>query len=125
MKVFISGSRNTDKIKFDKYEELMKWLKDNNHEVIVGDCCGIDTVIQMYCDASNIKHTVYYIGDKPRNISDSAIPYKINGHKQTDKDIEMVKDCDFGIALWDGISKGTKNNIENLKKSFKQVIVRR
>jgi len=125
MKVFISGSRNFDTIKFNKYKEMFEWLKSNNHEVLVGDCYGIDARVQTYCNTLGIKHTVYYIGDKPRNISDSAIPHKINGYKQTDKDIEMIKDCDFGIAIWNGISKGTKNNIENLKRQFKQVIVRR
>lgn len=125
MKIFISGSRNFLKIKFDKYFELSQWLKNNNHEVLVGDCTGIDEIIRKICKNQNIKCTVYHIGTKPRNQESEKFQTKrIKGTKQENKDIAMTNDCDLAIAIWNGESKGTKANIERCKNQNKQVIVR-
>ena len=40
------------------------------------------------------------------------------------KDIEMCKDCDYGIALWDSKSTGTGENIKRLHALGKEMKVR-
>lgn len=37
------------------------------------------------------------------------------------KDIVMAADCDCGYMIWDGVSKGTRQNIEDLKRLGKFV----
>jgi len=39
------------------------------------------------------------------------------------KDIEMCKDCDYGIALWDSKSAGTGENIKRLHAPGKEMKV--
>lgn len=121
MKIFISGSR--EGTKFTKYKELGAWLKENNHTVLVGDCYGVDTKIQQLCKDNDIKCVVYHIGYKPRN-NMGFETIKVPGNKYADKDVQMSMDCNAGIAIWNGTSKGTKANIDRLKNLGKQVIVR-
>lgn len=35
----------------------------------------------------------------------------------------MIKACDYGIAIWNGKSKGTGNNITGLKNADKEVCI--
>ena len=42
---------------------------------------------------------------------------------ESNKDIEMSKDCDYGIALWDSKSIGTGKNIKRLHALGKKIIV--
>lgn len=121
MKIFISGSRTGTK--FTKYKELALWLKEKGHTVLVGDCKGVDTKIQELCKEYDIKCIVYHIGYKPRNNA-GFDTIQVPGNKYADKDVQMSKDCNAGIAIWNGVSKGTKNNIDRLKSMGKSVIIR-
>ena len=38
------------------------------------------------------------------------------------KDHAMMKECDKAIALWDGVSKGTYDNICDLKELYKKPV---
>jgi hypothetical protein len=39
------------------------------------------------------------------------------------KDLAMAQDAGCGVMLWDGVSKGTLNNIENLLSGGKKTLV--
>lgn len=121
LKVFISGSRSG--FKFEKFTELGEWLKKEGHQVLVGDCVGVDTMIQGLCKTYKIPCKVYHIGTKPRN-NMGFDTVRCIGTKYKDKDVVMTQECDLGIAIWNGKSKGTKENIDRLKSMHKQVIVR-
>ena len=121
LKIFISGSRTG--YSFDKFLELAKWLKKQHHEVLVGDCVGVDTQIQALCKAHKIPCKVYHIGKTPRN-NLGFDTVRCVGTRYADKDVAMSIDCDLGIAIWNGRSKGTKANIDRLIALHKQVIVR-
>lgn len=73
MKVFVSGSKNVSS--FDN--EILKVLNrivENNHEILVGDCDGVDASIQKYMqEKSHTNITVYFVGSEPRNAQE---PFK-------------------------------------------------
>ena len=48
---------------------------------------------------------------------------KCFGFNQKAKDIQMSIDCDRAIAIWDGQSKGTHNNILRLRDFGKDCVV--
>lgn len=128
--------------------ELPESLKDSllalqkHIEVLVGDCQGIDVLVQKFLieNCPDRKVSVYYsfpenadldetkprnyLGDNNPNWQSVGIPvpsfYKSRAF-YTQKDIAMCEDADFGIAVWDGKSKGTERNIVQLKFNGKSV----
>ena len=128
MKIFISGSKSISQL-----PELAKTFIDqfieNNDEILVGDCYGVDAAVQMYLDSKGYSNvTVYCSGETPRNnfvtgakvcscteaakgLTGSAFHYV--------KDIQMAQDCDTALMIWDGKSKGTGENIRRVKEMGK------
>ena len=69
-------------------------------------------------------HYKIHIPDVPYNICSGNHPIRKKDYKYyAFKDIEMAKESDYGIMIWDGESKGTLNNINNLLRQNKQVLV--
>jgi len=130
MKVFIGGSRKLFRINNDikiKIDDLIR----NNFTILIGDANGIDKSIQKYLYANNYMNILVYCVDNQcrNNIGKWEVIYiKSNLSKKdykfyTLKDIEMAKESDYGIMIWDGESKGTLNNIINLLRQDKKVLV--
>ena len=120
-KIFISGSRALND--YNLIKSILDCIlpKSDDILVLVGDCYGVDTQVQKYCNCYDIPFVVYHIGEKPRNLVVSNTPVKkCSGNKQTNKDIQMSMDCDCGIAFWDCKSSGTKANIQRLKDLGKE-----
>ena len=72
--------------------------------------------------------TVYCSGDVPRNNAGGWPIVALKSDKRgyefyRQKDIAMTVDCDCGYMIWDGVSKGTLQNIEDLKCAGKPVKV--
>ena len=91
---------------------------------------GVDTLIQdfLYNNSGNV--VVYSSGSLTRNNSHSfpethvAVPSGLYGRAfYTVKDEKMANDCDVGIVIWDGSSRGSRANIEKLRKLSKRVAV--
>lgn len=122
MNIFIFGSMNL-KNKTEKIKQILKIIqsKINNFTVITGDCYGIDADTQKACKQLNINCIVYHIGQQPRNNSYNFETKKITGKKFTDKDVKLCIDCDYAIAFWNGTSKGTARNINQLKFLNKKI----
>lgn len=118
--VMISGSRSIKDISaglpsIDRIMEL-------NFSVIVGDAGGVDKLVQEYLRQSNyLNVTVYFPlwdgNGKPRNTTE----YETVGvaGSYVDRDIAMCSVCNYGLALWDGRSRGTRNNIDRTGKKTK------
>ena len=47
---------------------------------------------------------------------------KIRGNRYLDKDIAMSQVANYGLAIWDGKTKGTQANIKRIKRT-KVIIV--
>lgn len=141
MKVFISGTAGFGG-KFKKpmldLPEDVKALIDKHiwagAEILVGDCIGVDVLVQKYLCSKNYKNvTVYHSGSKFRNCLDLAwriqsvkVPFGMKGRDfYAVKDKQMAIDADLGIAIWDGQSIGTGNNIANMRNMNKMVAVYR
>lgn len=117
-KIFISGSRTIND--YELVESSLLNIIAKEDTVLVGDCYGVDSLVQKFCHLNSISFIVYYVGSKPRNvIGFNPSLNKCFGFNQKAKDIQMTIDCDSGIAFWNGKSKGTENNIQRLKEMGK------
>ena len=125
MKIFISGSKTLDKagrdgmLPKDVVSCLDEIMSDEN-EILIGDCTGTDTMVQKYLSASKYKNvTVYVSGSKGSTRNNHGKwdekHFTANGRTgyayQIEKDFHMSEDCDCGVAVWDGESKGTFINL--------------
>ena len=130
MKVFVAGSRfinRLDKPVIDQLESIIAHESD----ILVGDCNGVDTAVQEFCAKRHYDRvTVYASNGRARNnvgnFTVKDVPVGPNVHP-TDyykqKDISMAVDADCGLMVWDGKSRGTKDNIDMLMKMKKPVLV--
>lgn len=107
MKIAVVGSRdfaNSELLELT----LNKYVFD---KLVSGGAKGADTLAEQYAKDKKIE-TEIYLPD-----------YKKYGKKATiirNKDI--VKNADFIIAFWNGVSSGTKMTINECHKQKKQVL---
>jgi hypothetical protein len=93
--------------------------------------CGADKAMQSYFAAKGYPHVIVYcMGDRCRNNLGDWPTQQINADRQkkdfayyATKDEEMARAASYGFMLWDGRSKGTLNNILNLLRQHKKVLV--
>ncbi len=131
-KLFVSGSKSISKLSEAAIGLLDDAIK-KGMEILVGDCYGVDAAVQKYLDQRNYANvTVYCSGEKPRNYfltngrvrSCSLLSKGLNGRAfNYVKDIEMSKDCDRALMIWDGKSAGTHENINRMIQLGKPFIV--
>jgi hypothetical protein len=115
MKVVISGSRSISVLPKDVIKSLDK-IMEQRFEILVGDAPGIDLLVQQYLKSKDYKAvTVFHAYQKPRNNA-GFCTVKVDG-SYTDRDKFMCSQADFGLAIWDGFSKGTAENIKRVPKT--------
>lgn len=130
IKVFMCGSISIKEIPPEAKKRIDNIIA-KRYEILVGDADGIDYEIQKYCrDKKYFKLTIYIVGDKARKIATSEfmakqikkdsnkIEYVQNSNKKQSererqwiKDKAMMDDCDYGLIIWDGESKGSYKNL--------------
>lgn len=129
MKIFIGGSKTLSEIDDNVKGKLLQMIKKDN-EILIGDCRGIDTAVQQYfADKKYDKVTVYATDGIVRNnvgeFKVKAIPS--NGAAgfafYRKKDSAMANDADCGFMIWDRKSRGTNENILELAKLGKNVLI--
>lgn len=121
MNVFIGGSIGIKQLDCAVMSELQRFI-GNNAEILVGDACGADRLVQAYFAAKGYKSVqVYASGGKVRNnlggwkVNNIDVPSEICGKAYyMQKDIAMTADCDCGFMIWNGKSKATLANIRRL-----------
>lgn len=135
MKLFISGSKSISALP-DEVKSILDEHMAMGTEFLVGDCYGVDAAVQKHLESKGYSNvTIYCSGETPRNnfvtgakvhscaeaakgLTGSAFHYV--------KDIQMANDCDQALMIWDGKSKGTKENIRRMtemKKAYKAILV--
>lgn len=128
--VFIAGSISISRL-HAKVQERINKVVSSDHHIVVGDADGADTSIQECLRAYHAsKVTVYCTGEMPRNnIADWPV-HHVQSKAQsgtraffTAKDVEMAKNSDFGLMVWDCKSTGTLNNVIELLKAKKKSVV--
>lgn len=125
MKFFISGSKSISKLP-EKAKSLLDEHIALGTEFLVGDCYGVDAVVQKYLDSKGYSNVIVYCsGETPRNnfVTGAKVHSCAKAAKgltgrafQYVKDIQMAKDCDQAIMIWDRKSKGTGENIRRIKE---------
>lgn len=107
---------------------------DQNYQILIGDCIGIDSLVQEYINKRGYNNIIVYCsGSNCRNIANPNwrvkhvnVPYGVRGRDFfAAKDKAMAQDADYALAIWDGKSKGTGTNIDNMKAQNKTVIIYR
>lgn len=130
MKIFISGSisiRTLPELAKEKIENIIR----SGYTVLVGDAKGADMLIQKYLlEKSYPCVLVYYAGGHCRcNLghwpSLQVMPHNMeHGRKlYTLKDALMAEHSDYALMVWDGISKGTLNNIHAMQQLGKKFVI--
>ena len=132
MKIFISGSKSISKLP-DLAKIFIDQFIENGDEILIGDCYGIDAIVQKYIETKGFDNvTVYCSGVTPRNIFTSFA--KIHFCTETAKgltgsdfhyakDIQMANNCDQALMIWDGKSKGTAENLKRIKEMGKPFVM--
>ena len=125
MKVFISGSESLNKAGKgwslpNSVQACLDAVMSEGSEILIGDCWGTDTIVQEYLNKAKYKMvTVYSSGSHPKMRSNlghwEEMRFSPNGRTpyvfRIEKDFHMAEDCDYGVAIWDGNSKGTFINM--------------
>ncbi len=130
-KVFFSGSR--------RLARLSQAIKDRANSIIaegfavlIGDASGADTSMQKYlAEQGYEKVTVFCTGTVCRNNVGGWKTRQIKPEAgvrrgfrfYTAKDKKMSEEATYGFVMWDGRSIGSLNNILNLLRQKKKVLV--
>lgn len=125
--VFISGSASIKVLSPLAIEKLQREVNLGTR-ILVGDCQGVDTLVQTYLH--NIHYTdvsVYHMGQCRNNVGnfthfEIANPDGLSGRPYfTIKDRAMADATMCGLVFWDGKSQGSKANIERMLRMYKPV----
>ena len=132
MKIFISGSKTVSKLP-DLAKIFIDQFIENNDEILIGDCYGVDAVVQKYIESKGFNSvTIYCSGVTPRNNFTSSANIHSCAEAAKDltgsefhyvKDIQMANDCDQALMIWDGKSKGTAENLKRIKEMGKPFVL--
>jgi hypothetical protein len=128
--VFLSGSRKISRLNDDIRIRLQK-ITEQHFRVIVGDANGADKAFQTYLADHHYDNVVVYCaGDVCRNNvgvweqKNISVNHKLTGREfYAVKDKAMADEADYGFVLWDGKSAGSINNVLEMMKNGKPVII--
>lgn len=128
--VFIAGSISISRL-HEKVADRINKIVSSDFNVVVGDADGADTSIQECLQRYRAgKVTVYCTGDSPRNnVAEWPVHRVVSKAKAgtrayfTAKDLEMARDSDYGLMIWDCKSTGTLSNVIELLREKKKSVV--
>ncbi len=127
--VFIGGSRAFSRLNTTIREQLDDLIA-HRCTIFVGDANGADKAVQQHFAERGYGHVIVYcmdncrnnLGNWPRNHV-SKPGTRQNFAYYAAKDLAMARDAKCGVMLWDGESKGTLNNIQELMSAGKTTLV--
>ena len=130
IKVFIGGSRRITELPSSVAARIDNII-EGNFTILVGDASGVDRRVQQYLAEKRYENVlVFYTGDVCRNNAGNWKTKAVSadaGEKGFDfyalKDLQMAREADYGLMIWDAKSRGTLNNILNLLGERKKVLV--
>ena len=120
--VIISGSRTIQQLPQAAIDSIDR-IVDLKFAIVIGDAPGIDSLVLDYLwevKRYNSRYVrVYYAlfnGNGRPRYRRGYTAIGIRGD-YTMRDKQMCYLADYGLAIWDGRSKGTKANIDRIKKT--------
>ena len=122
MRVFIGGSRSLTSVG-PAAVALLKLHMAAGDRFLIGDADGVDRMVQTYLAEKGYRNvTIFCTGKKSRwNVGGWMEQWIVSTAKPnsrewyTAKDEWMTKEADKAVMVWDGMSKGTKANIDRLQ----------
>jgi hypothetical protein len=127
--VFIGGSRAVSRLNGiirSKLDDLIA----RQCMIFVGDANGADKAVQQYLANHGYEHVLVYCMDHCRNnlgawpTKHVSSPTARTGFAYyAAKDLAMAHDSRCAMMLWDGKSKGTLNNIQQILVAGKKALV--
>jgi len=128
--VFISGSRHISRIN-GMIRERIKNMIHQNFRIVVGDANGADKALQDFLANARYSNVVVFCSGEicRNNIGEwddrhVFVDSKLRGRDfYTQKDKAMAAESDYGFVIWDGKSAGSINNVFELLKHEKQIVV--
>jgi hypothetical protein len=128
--VFVAGSRQISRLPAEVRSRL-DTMVEKGFQILVGDANGADKAVQRYfADKAYPNVLVHCMKDHCRNnvgnwpTRQITAPAGVRGFDYYSlKDLAMAEAADYGLMLWDGKSKGTVNNVVNLSRDHKPVVV--
>jgi len=129
-KVFIAGSRQIVRLA-SEVRSRIDTMSEKGFQILVGDANGADKAVQQYfADKSYRNVLVHCMENHCRNNVGAWPTFQVaapKGARGFDyyslKDRAMADAAEYGFMLWDGKSKGTINNVLNLSRDNKLVVV--
>ena len=128
--VFIAGSRQLSRLPAEVRTRI-DTMVEKGFQILVGDANGADKAVQRYLAAQAYANVlVHCMEDHCRNnvghwpTRQVTAPHGARGFDYYSlKDRTMAEAAEYGLMLWDGKSKGTINNVVNLSRRSKVVVV--
>jgi hypothetical protein len=128
-KVFIGGSRAVFRLNSTIREKLDDFI-GRQCAILIGDANGADKAVQEHLADHRYQHVLVYCMDRCRNnLGNWPIQHVQAPGTRKDfayyaaKDLAMARDANCGVMLWDGKSKGTLNNVQQLLSQGKKTLV--
>jgi hypothetical protein len=112
MRIAVVGSRDFDD--FSLFVKIMDRLRYNKEidAIITGGARGVDSMAEHYAEVNSIPVIVHEAQWDKYGKGAGYIRNKL-----------IWDDSDFGLAIWDGVSKGTKHSFDLAKKQNKQILI--
>ena len=128
-KVFIGGSRAISRLNGTILEKLDDLIR-RECTILIGDANGADKAVQAYLAKQRYQHVIVYCMSRTRNNEGNWPTKHVEAPRPrkdfayyAEKDHAMARDAKCGVMLWDGKSKGTLNNIQQLLSQGKKALV--
>jgi hypothetical protein len=126
--VFLGGSRRIARLN-DGIRSKLNGLIDRGLWFFVGDANGADRALQQHLADRGYEQVVVYAvtGALRNNVGHWKVrlvdpPRGARGFElYSAKDKQMANDASYGLMLWDGMSRGTLENVRNLLAQRKPV----
>ena len=128
--VFVAGSRRISHLPVEVQRRIDEMV-NKGFQILVGDAAGADKAIQRYLADKAYRNVVVHcmenrcrhnIGHWP--LRRVPAPQGARGFDYYSmKDRVMADAAEYGLMLWDGKSKGTINNVVNLSRRHRPVVV--
>ena len=129
-KIFIAGSRQVSRLSAEVKQRIDTMI-EKDFTILVGDANGADKAVQRYLSEKGYRDVLVHCmaGDCRNNLGNwpirEAIAKKgVHGFAYyATKDQSMVDEASYGLMVWDCESKGTLNNVINMVRQEKSVVV--
>lgn len=129
-RVFVAGSRKISWLPVE-VKQRIDTIIEKGFQVLVGDANGADKAVQQYLADKAYRNVVVHCTENGCRNNVGQWPSRHvpapRGARGFDyysvKDMAMAEVAEFGLMLWDGKSKGTINNIVNLSRRSRPVVV--